>query len=389
MKSILYFQSSLCGSNNAELNGAFRYARSSDWRIQVVPYGEAAGNRQHRLDEGAKPDVGALLSFWRACGAIVDCGAAPELLSPADFGKSPVVFMDYPPTQGVLSVVTDSRSIAETAARELLRLPCSAYAFVPWRTPLAWSRGRGRAFEKVVRMNGRELFGAFDGDVAVDEKRLRAWLTSAPKPLGVFAANDYVASLVLSCAALAGIGIPDEIAVIGVDNDLQICEHTVPTLASIQLDHERAGYLAAELLAARMASPRRKIASRTFGPVEVVRRATLRQFKRSDNRIGLAADLIRQRACQGLTVAEVASAVGCSRRLIELRFRETLGRSVRDEILSVRIGNAKSLLQEGTLSIAEIASRCGYGSTEALRKVFVSAEGVSPQRWRKGERQGH
>lgn len=386
MKSILYFQPSLCASNNAELNGVFRYARSSGWQVHVVPYGAAGDNRQHGAGARAKPDVRTLRALWRADGAIVDCGAAPKVLSPADFVRFPTVFLDYPGAQDVPKVETDSTAIAETAARELLRLPCAACAFVPWRDPLKWSVERGVAFERIVRMNGREIF-AFDADTDVyDDERLCAWLAAAPKPLGVFAANDYVASQVLSCAELMGIGVPDDISIIGVDNDLQICEHAVPPLTSIQLDHERGGYLAAELLSARIANPRRKVSSRVFGPIAVIHRESLCRFRRNDTRVGVAVGLIRKRACQGLTVAEVAAAVDCSPRLLEMRFREVLGHSVRDEILSVRTETAKLLLQEGSFSVAEIASRCGYGSTEALRKVFVSAEGVSPKRWRKGDR---
>ena len=386
MKTILYFQSSLCASNNAELDGAYRYAKSARWRVQVVPYGEAAGGRLHVDEESAKPNIAALMEFWRPDGVIVDCGAAPGLLGPSDFRRIPTVFLDRTNDRKALCVYSDSEEIAACAAKELLSIDCLAYTYIPWTEDLDWSRNRGEAFARIVRMNGRKChifrprtFGRED-----DTYRawLREWLEKAPKPLGVFAANDYIAAQVLSCASMARIAVPGELRVIGVDNDLQICEHTMPTLTSILPDHEKAGYFAAELLAERLSHPRARFVNRTFGPIAVVHRQSTNAYRRPDDRVGAALELIRRRACEGLMARDVIAAMGTSRRLAELRFREVTGKSILEEIKSVRLERAKSLLRQGGVSVSEVAAACGYGSTEALRKIFIAEFGCAPARWK-------
>ena len=388
MKTILYFQSSLCASNNAELDGVYRYAKSARWRVQVVPYGEAAGGRLHADEESAKPNIGALMEFWRPDGVIVDCGAAPGLLGPSDFRRTPTVFLDRSNDQKALCVYSDSEEIAACAAKELLSLDCAVYTYIPWTEDLDWSRNRGEAFARIVRMNGRKCHifrpRTFGHEDDTYRAWLKEWLEKAPKPLGVFAANDYIAAQVLSCAAVARIAVPGELRVIGVDNDLQICEHTVPTLTSILPDHEKAGFFAAELLADRLAHPKARLASRTFGPVAVVHRQSTNAFRRHDDRVGTALELIRRRACEGLMARDVIAAMGTSRRLAELRFREVTGKSILEEIKAVRLERAKNLLRKTDTPVAEIAAACGYGSTEALRKIFIAEFGAAPARWRKG-----
>ena len=389
MKTILYFQSSLCASNNAELDGVYRYAKSARWRVQVVPYGEAAGGRLHADEESAKPNIGALMEFWRPDGVIVDCGAAPGLLGPSDFRRTPTVFLDRSNDQKALCVYSDSEEIAACAAKELLSLDCAAYTYIPWMENLDWSRDRGEAFARIVRMNGRKCHifrpRTFGHEDDTYRAWLKEWLEKAPKPLGVFAANDYIAAQVLSCATVARIAVPDELRVIGVDNDLQICVHTAPPLTSILPDHEKAGFFAAELLADRLAHPKARLASRTFGPVAVIHRQSTNAIRRHDDRVGAALELIRRRACEGLMARDVIAAMGTSRRLAELRFREVTGRSILEEIKSVRLERAKNLLRKTDTPVAEIAAACGYGSTEALRKIFIAEFGAAPARWRKGK----
>ena len=177
--------------------------------------------------------------------------------------------------------------------------------------------------------------------------------------------------------------MPNDLAIIGVDNDPEICERSNPTLTSILLDHERAGYLAAQLLNEKMVSPRRKVKGTTFGPVCVYHRQSTFAYSRKDDWVSVALKLIRRNACDGLKAKDVILEMGCSRRLAELRFREVTGHSVLEEILSVRIERAKYLLEHSEKSIAEVAKNCGYGSANALRKVFLAETGKNPLAWRK------
>lgn len=387
MKTILYFQSSLNASNNSGLEGVNRFAKTAGWRIHIAPYADALYIRGDHSVVARRPDVKGLLEFWQPDGVIAECGAAADLLSPEDFGSVPVVFLDRIPRGREACVMSDPKPIAALAAKELLSLDFPTYAYVPFKEPASWSDERGAEFARLVRMNGRKfhLFRRrpFRDDAETYRSWLREWLRKAPRPMGVFAANDFIAAQVLVCAELEKIDVPRELAVIGVDNDLEICERTSPTLTSILLDHERAGYLAAELLNAKMTNPRRRITGAAFGPVCVYHRQSTFLYSRSDDRVSIALKLIRRNACDGLSAKDVIVEMGCSRRLAELRFREVTGRSILEEILSVRIERAKQLLEHSLKSIAEIAVACGYGSANALRKIFEPATGKTPREWRR------
>ena len=386
MKTILYLQSSVNASNYAGLDGVRRYAKAAGWRIHVTPYADAAYIRGEHDDSGRSPDVKGLLEFWKPDGVIAECGAARDLIDPNDFKPVPAVFLDRVPSKGETCVTSDAKPIAALAARELLSLGFSTYAYVPFQERVQWSVERGAEFERIVKMNGYKFHifrrRPFGDDSETYRTWLCEWLRKAPKPLGVFAACDYVAATVLSCAEREKIEVPREMAVIGVDNDIGTCEQASPTLTSIQLDHERAGYLAARFLEEKMEHPRRKVEGGRFGTVCVYHRQSTFVFSRSDSRVDIALKLIRRSACDGLSSRDVIAEMGCSRRLAELRFREVMGRSILDEILSVRIERAKHLLEHSSKSVAQIASDCGYGSANALRKVFEPLVGMTPRAWR-------
>ena len=386
MATVLYFQSGVAESNTSKLEGFYRYAKTARWRVQVVPYAEAVANREW-LDPDAEPNLKVLLSFWKPDGAVVDAGSSPGLLRASAFAGTPVVFLDKSVTAGETCVTGDSRAIAAIAARELLEGDAASFAYVPFPAPVSWSRERGEAFAEMVRLNGREYQVCSMENVSSGYNSysscLCAWLEALPKPLGVFAANDHVASITLGCAARAGIKVPDDMTLIGVDNDLTICEHTSPSLSSIVPDFGRAGYLAGELLQAKMAHRRRKVAGITFGALGVRRRESTFAYSRPvDDRIRAAMAFIHGHACDKITSRDVIQKMRCSRRLAEVRFREALGHSILDEIQAVRLDHAKSLLVNTHETVAAIAARCGYATSEPLRRLFLAAEGMAPLRWR-------
>lgn len=385
MKTILYFQSTPSASGRAELDGAFRFAKSARWRLQVVRYGNSGHGRFFLDGNGGRRGLAELVSFWKADGAIVDSGTIPRSLSPDDFGRLPVVFLDRIDSARALCVYSDSRAIAEAAARELLTINCASYAYFSWHEDLDWSLGRGEWFVRFLRLNGAECpvvkAGDWSGGADAESEIIR-WMSAAPKPLGVFAANDLVAERVIALAKKAKIRMPSDLAVVGVDNDLNICEQTSPTLTSIAPDHERAGFIAGELLAERIAHPRARLASRTFGVSSIIHRQSTNTFRRSDNRIGDAFALIHRCACDGLKAADVVKAMGVSRRLAELRFREATGKSILEQIVNVRLERAQQLLRHTEDSVSDIARACGWTSAESLRRTFQAAFGQPPSVWR-------
>ena len=375
-KTVLYFQTSFCDSNLQQRLGLYDFARKAGWFVHVIEYGS-------QVSKKPKPDMAELFGFWNPDGCVVDCGGADGLLLIEDFLVVPTVFIDRYPSpseRGAVCVTHDSASIAKLAARELLNLGFPAYAFVDWYLPAVWSDDRGDAFQRIVEGNRARFFrhrllSLRDSD-GIDD--LSRWLSSLPAPCGVFAANDRIAGCVVAAALKAGLGVPQDIAIVGVDNDITQCETLPVSVSSIALDREGVGRVAARLLATMMEGGRPSAHSiEVVGAIEVIRRASTRRFV--DKRVAAAVEYIRKHACDGITVPDVVGVMGCSRSLAYLRFAEEVGHSILEEIQAVRVAHAEELLRKGTLSVGAVADFSGYSSTSEFRRAFKCRTGLSPK----------
>ena len=198
----------------------------------------------------------------------------------------------------------------------------------------------------------------------------------------MFAANDHVATLVLSACAVARLSVPQDVAIVGVDNDETTCEGARTSLSSVEIDFFAAGHLAAEALA-RLMSRRPVPPDLLLCPaLRLVRRESTRRFAKYDKLVADAVERIRREACSGLSAADVVESLPCSRRSAELRFRAVIGHSILDEIRRVRLKRAKDLLSGGTLSIDDVARRCGYDHVSSFSNFFRAETGTSPSAWR-------
>lgn len=390
-KSVLVFQRSILKRDRDEMAGIAAYARDAGWTVQTVEYGSATVNRFHGAMGEDRRDIRALLAFWRPDGCIVECGGEPPDLEPDIFGAVPTVFLDCPPCVGgrrVACVSSDAASIAACAARELLALGFRDYAFVPWPKDTAWNRERGAAFARLLAQNGKRghVFAAPAGaNAAAWMQRLANWLAALPKPCGVFAANDWCAGQTVGACQSRQIAVPDAVAVVGVDNDADLCEGAHVSITSVATDNRRAGERAAALLADRMAGVADAPAAVTFGVAGLARRASTRRLRATDARVARALEHIRRHACEGLDAAGAVAVMGCSRRWAEVRFRETTGRSILDEIHDVRFTRACDLLRKSALSLDAVARACGYASPSFFRKHFKERTGLTPRAWRGGK----
>lgn len=390
MQTILLFRSSFCRSNRLEYDGVFAAAKTLGWRVQTVEYKNAATNRYRLQDDASGPDVRALLEFWHPDGCIVECGIAPRTLMKKDFGKVPVVFLDRDPStveREAVCIHSDSDAIAETAAKELLLLGLDDFAFLAWPDSAGWSEERGRRFGEIVRSHGKH-FRSFrmpkTDKPELDLAKLESFLSVLPRPCGLFTANDVLAKLVDTACTHAKITVPEDLAIVSVDNDEDICEHTSTTLTSIELDFTGAGTKSVELLNLMISGRARKAKTWQFGVNRLVRRKSAIGFRHLDKRTNDALEFIRIHACEKITVADVVKVMRCSRRLADMRFHTTLNRTILDEIQLRRLDVAKILLRHRHPE-EEIAVRCGYGSADDFRRVFRRYVGKSPLRWLKAQ----
>lgn len=377
---------------------------------QYIP-GKIAGVREIASRRGAHVQivslnptaklVAELASFWHAIGAIVECSARSTPIDTSMFGKLPVVLLSPTPGQRaapMLSVSHDSAATARVAARELLSTGYTQFAFVPSPAPRYWSQTRERVFADTIRKHGSDcrVFRASCSPEIVDgepssipwQAELRRFLADLPKPCGLFAANDGTAEHVLRAAMFEGIAVPDDLAVLGVDNDERVCNRCEPRLSSIDPDFRRAGMLAAELLfeAAEKGGAPMARGRLDFGPLRVVCRESMRTPTVSDKRVADALAFIRREASSGLRAADVTARFPYSRRLACLRFRKATGHTILEEIHAVQLETVKRLLETTDIPLKALPHFCGFEDPNSLRKFFRRETGGTLRAWRAAHR---
>ena len=214
------------------------------------------------------------------------------------------------------------------------------------------------------------------------QKRLMQWLTDLPKPVGVMACTDQLGCWLLDACSRAGISVPEEVAVVGVEDDETLTELSTPPLSSVRLDAERTGYEAAKLLSRLMSGRKPRKTPLLLPPVGVTTRESSDVVAIDDPELATAIQYIRQHACDGIRVNDVLRQVPMSRTALERGCRRLLGRSPNMEINRVRIEQAKSCLRDTDMSLDEIARRCGFTTAQYMSQVFKKSTGVTPGTYR-------
>ena len=379
MEIVLYFRPSP-SSKPEKLAGVRDIAEKARIHIQIVD------------EVPSREQVRTLLSFWKCRGVIVECGGRDEIIDPKLFGSTPAVFFNQSfesLSKRCFAVCHDSKHTGTLAARELLVSEAEHFTYIPAPSNPFWSQERKQGFMEALELNGRKCIDfnwPKTADTATQRtKILQDFLQDLPKPCAIFAANDALAAEIITATKLSGIAIPDEVAILGVDNSPDICEHTNPTLSSIEPDFRRGGNIAMLMLLAvmRNSGDFRGLRHRTFGDLHVARRLSTKRLQASDPIVIQALNLIRENACMGLTAAEVARIFPCSRRMADIRFTRTAGHSILDEIQSVRLDRAKQLLLNPNQDIKSISDFCGFKNPNSLRKFFLKETGMTLSAWRK------
>lgn len=380
MKTILFFASSTRHSCKSRLDGVWRFADKAGWRVQVVERAFTHVN------------VRETLRFWDPSGVIAECGSGAEGMTHQAFGGRPVVYIDCDPKlcRGEMSVQSDAGEISRLAARELLALDLAHYAFVPFRLSRFWSVQRGGFFKSEIQSAGR-AFSSFrwpvSNDADVRAAALEAWLKVLPKPCGIFAANDNVSEEVVNVAVQVGIRIPEDIAVLGVDNDEQVCENLRPKLSSIAPDFAGAGYLAARLLSKMMRSGKVERKIHYFKSELVVHRKSTQVSRTTalparSAIVARALAFIRAARDGKVSVPEIVRILGYSRRTAEIRFRQETGKSILEMVNDHVFELACKQLSERHASAGIVATQLSV-SRNTLDRIFKMRTGLSANGWRR------
>ena len=272
-------------------------------------------------------------------------------------------------------VQTDDTAIGRLGAQSLLSLGnFMSFGYVPVANESKWSARRGRGFAEALSEAGRSCV-SFRGK---DEAEIDSYLRGLPKPTAVLCACDAVARAVVERCKSCRIRVPEEVSVLGVDNDESICELESPSISSILPDHDAAGYTAAQTLDALFRRcPRSRPIVRICSKMRVVTRESTRPIPPVSKLILRARSVIAKKATAGIGVGDVAKELGVSRALLDLRFRQFARSSVRAEIEAARLEAVRRKLLSTALPIKTIAASCGYKGAAHLGAIFRRRFGIT------------
>jgi LacI family transcriptional regulator len=356
------------------LHGIARYSRlHGPWRVYRWP--------------GA---LDSLLPEWKHLkldGAIV---RDVEVVEGLVHSGIPVIFAQhnresYAPFP---SIITDSALIGTMAAEHFLDRGFQNFAYCGL-DDFAWSRRRVQYFQQRLEQAGF-LVNQYHAPASKKGRaprhelnRIAEWLKCLPKPVAVMCCNDDRALLVVEACKLIDCSVPDDVAVLGVDNDVLVCDLADPPISSISLSTEGAGYEAARLLDQLMQGGTMDGQIIPVQPTHIVTRMSTDMLAVTDPDVAAALGFIRRNANRLIQVDDVVEATTASRRVLEKRFKAVLHRSVHQEIRRIRVNNIIRLLVGTDMSVTDIAAHCGFDGVEHIARHFRKETGVSLREYRK------
>jgi len=343
---------------------------------------------QRSLQDPAPPWLGD----WYGDGIITRL--SPQLSEPILRSGIPTVDVDdQAPGFNLPNIQSDHEAIGALAVSHLLEQGFTRFAFLG-HPHFEWSIRRRNGFVAAARAAGYPYdeyypdnpvsWGHQQPSWESETDRLSCWIFEQPKPLGVMACNDFLGIQALDACRRGRIAVPQEVAIIGVDNDILACELAYPPLSSIIPDCRRIGYEAAALLDRLMKGEQLSGLRRNIPPLGVaVRHSTDVKKHVGDPVVAKALRFIRERACHSIRVEDVLVHVGVSRSVLQRRFQANLGRTIHDSIAETRLRRAKQLLIETDLPLPDIAQQSGFSHAEYLGAAFRQATGSTPGAFRR------
>ncbi len=339
-------------------------------------------------------DTPKWLKNWQGEG-IISRLENHDVLSVIQRLKVPAIYLHYvSPEARMPSILTDNVGTSRLCFEHLKERGFRHFAFCGYNGA-DYSDERRDGFVELVKQagmschvytEGHQFLKAYttqyEGGGLKDGGLVANWIKKLPKPIGVMACNDMRGQQVLDACRATGVASPEEVAVVGVDNDEVLCNLSDPPLSSVIPDTDRIGYEAALLLAQMMAGKKNAPGEIFVPPSGIVTRRSTDVLAMEDRQIAAAVRFIREHACEGIDVSDVLRAVPMSRSTLDRRFMRILGRSPKDEILRVRLNRVKQLLVETDFPLSLIAEKVGMEHVEHLSRIFKNRTGITPSEFR-------
>ena len=304
--------------------------------------------------------------------------------------KLPVIVLGHTKRRaaGAVFVGVDDESVSRVVAAHLQQRRFRHFAFCGYEA-VPWSAGREESYCRLLRQEGFRVAGyrvpLLAGTIFLSETkrtRFKRWLQTLPRPVALMAANDDLGEQVIELCKEAGIRVPDDCAVVGVDNDPVVCGLSDPPLSSVKIQFRQAGYRAAAALDRLMNGHAPGAWSITAAAANLVERQSTNIIAAEDPAVAKALRFIHDHARGPLAVAEIARASGVSRRILEQRFRQTMDRSILQQHRAARAAQVARLLAETNLSLAQIAEECAFTELSHLTRFFRAVHGQTPTAYR-------
>lgn len=282
---------------------------------------------------------------------------------------------------GFPRVCADDARIGQLAAEHFSMHGHSAFGwFSHLQNPV--SKARFQSYRQELLERRHSSPARFTGKQVQNQQAVTAWLRGLEKPCALFAYHDVDAAWLLNCCTEAGFRVPEDFAIMGVDDNPLICEHQSPPLSSIKHDHERIGYEGALLLARMMDGPMPATRYQTIAPTGISLRASSDSLATKDSLVQAAVNFMTKHLSKPIGTSEIAAEIGIGRRNLELRFRAALKCSVHRKLVELRLKQAEWLLCSTEEKVEHIAAVTGFSHSPHLCRVFKSAYGRTPRAYR-------
>lgn len=286
----------------------------------------------------------------------------------------------------------DGGLAGEQAAEHLMNCRLEHFAFYGSDTLHKLSNQRFMGFKKAIEARGFRCIRAPMGSPTHEEwtvhghrPRLIEWLRTLPKPIGIMTVDDMTAHDLAEACLEGDVPVPEQVAIVGVNNDDLLCEGAWPPLSSVEGDFSRMGYMAAQildrLLAGETLTPEERL--NLLPPLGVVQRQSTNILAVKDPNLAKAIHYIREHACDPCSVQDVLEVVPVGRRWLERQFVSQLGRTPHDEISRVRVETAKRFMRDSELKLYDISSRCGFSTLKWFYITFRKVTGTTPAAYRR------
>lgn len=358
------------GYHAGVLRGVIAYARTGKrWAFQV--------------HSSTYADLPGLLDDLRPSGVVVNV-IHPEWAKLLRDRKVPAVNIGNHQAVDLPRVGVDEHLAGQMVARHLLERGFRHFGYYG-RATLPFSTQRQAGFLKELTRHGTtcSVLDGNGGKGGDHEARRRAWLVGLPKPAGIFACSDFYGMTLAESCRQAAVHVPEEVAIVSMDNNDLMCELTHPPLSSVINPGRQIGFEAARLLDRLMQSKRMPRLPVLLAPPGIVTRQSSDIVAVDDAELAEAIRFIRNNAHRSIDVAEVLNTVHVCRRSLERRFRQTLGRTPLEEIRRVHVERAKELLAQTDLATPDVADRSGFMNAPNLAMIFKKVTGLTPTAYRR------